>query len=97
MTSDENLTRWAVVFQHVPPNVAAFSDPFFQDPNMAAAVVQSKSADTIAANHYPETDQLNQIMRNYLQAAYLQQMTPQEALDAAAAEWDEILAKYDAK
>jgi ABC-type glycerol-3-phosphate transport system substrate-binding protein len=97
MTSDENLTRWAVQYQHVPPNVAAFSDPFFQDPNMAAAVVQSKSPDTIAANHYPETDQLNQIMRNYLQAAYLQQMTPKEALDAAAAEWDEILAKYDAK
>jgi multiple sugar transport system substrate-binding protein len=97
MTSDENLTRWAVKFQHVPPNVAAFSDPFFQDPNMAAAVEQSKSPDTIAANHYPETDQLNQIMRNYLQAAYLQQMTPQEALDAAAAEWDDILAKYDAK
>jgi multiple sugar transport system substrate-binding protein len=97
MTSDENLTRWAVQFQHVPPNVAAFADPFFQDPNMAAAVAQSKSSDTIAANHYPETDQLNQIMRNYLQAAYLQEMTPQEALDAAAAEWDEILANYDAE
>ena len=95
MTSDENLTRWALAFEHVPPNKAAFKDPFFQEPNMAAAAAQMLSADTVAANHYPEADQLNQIMRTYLQAAYLQEMTPQEALDAAAAEWDEILAQYD--
>ena len=97
MTSDENLTAWALVFEHVPPNIAAFDDPFFEDPNMAAAVAQSVHPDTISANHYPETDQLNQIIRNYLQAAYLLEMTPQEALDAAAAEWDEILAQYDAE
>jgi multiple sugar transport system substrate-binding protein len=95
MTSDENLTEWALVFEHVPPNVAGFEHEFFDDPSMAAAVAQSLSPDTIAANHFPETDQLNQIMRTYLQAAYLQEMTPQEALDAAAAEWDEILAQYD--
>lgn len=95
MTSDENLTEWAVAFGHVPPNYAAFDHEFFTDPSMAAAVAQTKSPDTIPANHYPETDQLNQIMRTYLQKAYLKEMTPKEALDAAAAEWDEILAKYD--
>lgn len=95
LTSDENLTEWARQFQHVPPNVAAFEEDFLKnDVSFAAAIAQSKHADTISANHYPETDQLNQIMRTYLQAAYLGEMTPQEALDAAAAEWNEILVQY---
>jgi ABC-type glycerol-3-phosphate transport system substrate-binding protein len=57
----------------------------------AQAVVQPG---VIPANQYPEGDALNAIMRTYLQAAYLGQMTPQEALDKAAEEWNAILAKY---
>lgn len=95
LTSDEHLAEWARQFEHVPPNVAAFEEDFLKDDvNFAAAVVQSQHPDTVSANHYPETDQLNQIMRSYLQAAYIGEMTPQEALDAAAAEWNEILAQY---
>ncbi len=95
LTSDENLTKWAVAFEHVAPNKAAANDPFYKEPNMAAAMAQQLSDETVPANYYPETDQLNQIMRTYLQAAYLKQLTPKEALDKAAAEWDAILQKYD--
>ncbi len=96
ITQDEHLTEWARQFEHIPPNVAAFSEPFLtEDPNFAAAAAQSQHPDTISANHYPETDQLNHIARTYLQAAFLLEMTPQEALDAAAAEWDAILENYD--
>lgn len=95
MTRDDILTEWAEAFEHVAPNKAAFESPLYDEPSMAAAARQTMSADTIPANHYPETDQLNQIIRTYLQGAYLQEMTPKEALDKAAAEWDEILAKYD--
>ena len=49
----------------------------------------------IPANHYPESIALNQIIRGYLQAAYIGDMEPKAALDAAAKEWNEILAKYD--
>lgn len=95
LTSDESLTEWGRQFQHVPPNVSAFEEDYLKnDPSFAAAIVQSRHQDTISANHYPETDQLNQIMRTYLQAAYLGEMTPQEALDAAAAEWNAILEQY---
>ena len=96
LTRDEHLTEWAKRFQHVPPNKAGLEEPFItDDPLFQAAALQSEHPDTISANHYPETDQLNQIIRGYLQAAYLQEMTPQEALDAAAAEWDAILQEYD--
>jgi ABC-type glycerol-3-phosphate transport system substrate-binding protein len=95
LTSDEHLTEWARQFQHVPPNVAAFKEDFLKnDSNFAAAIGQSQHPDTVSANHYPETDQLNQIMRTHLQAAYLGEMTPQEALDAAVTEWNKILAQY---
>ena len=95
LTSDESLTGWAIEFAHFPPNVSALEEDFIKnDANFVAAAIQAQHADTVSANHYPETDQLNQIMRTYLQAAYLEEMTPQEALDAAAAEWNEILVQY---
>jgi multiple sugar transport system substrate-binding protein len=95
MTQDKYLSEWAQEAQGFPPTVSAYNEPFMtEDPSFAAVSLQSLHPDTVSANHYPETDQLNQIMRTYIQAAYLQEMTPQEALDAAAAEWNEILVEY---
>lgn len=95
MTQDQFLTEWAQEVQGFPPNVSAYDEPFMtEDPAFHAVAIQSLHPDTISANHYPETDQLNQIIRGYIQAAYLLEMTPQEALDAAAAEWNEILIEY---
>jgi ABC-type glycerol-3-phosphate transport system substrate-binding protein len=67
----------------------------YQEGPMAVAAQVVGQPGVIAANQYPESDALNAIMRNYLQAAYLGQMTSKEALDAAAQEWNAILEKYD--
>lgn len=95
MTSDDILIRWNEATNNIPPNNAAFERPMFQEGPMAVAAQVVMQEGTIPANQYPESDALNGIMRNYLQAAYLGEMTAQEALDAAAAEWDEILQNYD--
>jgi multiple sugar transport system substrate-binding protein len=95
MTQDEVLTEQAIETQGFPPNIAAYGEPFMtEDPDFKAVALQSLHPDTVSANHFPETDQLNHIIRSYIQAAYLLEMTPQEALDAAAAEWNEILVEY---
>jgi multiple sugar transport system substrate-binding protein len=95
MTSDDVLTRWAVAFEHVPPIYAAFDEPIFQDGNMKVAVEAVQEDGVIVANQYPESTKLNTIIRNYIQAAYLGEMTAQEALDQAKVEWDEVLKNYD--
>jgi multiple sugar transport system substrate-binding protein len=95
MTSDDVLTRWNEATSNIPPNKAAFERPMYQEGPMAVAAQVVSQPGVIAANQYPESDALNAIMRNYLQAAYLGQMTSKEALDAAAKEWDAILVKYD--
>ena len=60
----------------------------FKEGPMAVAAEAVKQPGVIPANQYPESDALNAIMRTYLQAAYLGQMTPKEALEKAAAEWN---------
>jgi multiple sugar transport system substrate-binding protein len=95
MTSDDVLARWNKATDNVPPVVSAFEDPIYSDGPMAVAAEVVKQPGVIPANQYPESTRLNTIMRTYLQAAYLGQMTAEEALNAAAAEWDEVLKNYD--
>lgn len=95
MTSDDILIRWNEATNNIPPNTAAFERPLYQSGPMAVAAEVVKQPNVIPANQYPESDALNAIMRNYLQAAYLDQMTPKEALDKAAEEWNAILMTYD--
>ncbi len=95
MTSDDVLTRWNEATDNVPPVVSAFERPKFKEGPMAAAAEAVKQPGVIPANQYPESTKLNTIMRTYLQAAYLGQMTPKDALAKAAAEWDEVLKAYD--
>ncbi|NPV74830.1 MAG: sugar ABC transporter substrate-binding protein [Anaerolineae bacterium] len=95
MTSDDVLIRWNEATNNMPPNVAALERPMFKEGPLSVAAQAVVQPGVIPANQYPESDALNAIMRNYLQAAYLGQMTPKEALDKAAQEWDAILQKYD--
>lgn len=95
MTSDDILIRWNEATNNIPPNNAALERPLYQDGPMAVAAQVVNQPGVIPANQYPDSDALNGIMRNYLQAAYLEEMTAQEALDQAAAEWNEILQQYD--
>jgi hypothetical protein len=44
--------------------------------------------------HYPDSSNLESVLRSYIQAAYLQEQTPEEALAGAAAEWDVTLQDY---
>ncbi len=95
MTSDDVLGRWNAATDNVPPVVSAFENPIYAEGPMSVAAEVVKQPGVIPANQYPESTRLNTIMRTYLQAAFLGEMTPQEALDAAAAEWDEVLKNYD--
>lgn len=95
MTSDDVLTRWNDATDNIPPVVSAFDLPKYKDGPLAAAAEAVKQPGVIPANQYPESTKLNTIMRNYLQAAYLGQMSAQEALDKAAAEWNDVLKNYD--
>jgi len=94
MTSDESLNYWCEQFQQVSPLTSVSDSDYYQTQDYLVYAAQLSDPGTIVANHYVDSDSLNSIMRNYLQAAYLHQMTAQEALDAAAAEWDEILDEY---
>lgn len=95
MTSDDVLTRWNEATHNIPPNNAALEQPTYQEGPMFVAAQVVNQPGVIPANQYPESDALNGIMRNYLQAAYLGEMTPKEALDKAAEEWNIILKQYD--
>lgn len=95
MTSDDVLARWNEATDNVPPVKSAFSNPIYAEGPMSVAALVVGQPGVIPANQYPDSTQLNIIMRNHLQAAYLGEETPEEALKAAAAEWDEILKKYD--
>ena len=94
MTSDDVLTRWNIATNNMPPNNAALEDKTYKEGPLAVAAEAVKQPGVIPANQYPDSDALNGIMRTYLQAAYLGQMTPKEALDKAAAEWNADLVKY---
>jgi multiple sugar transport system substrate-binding protein len=95
MTSDDVLTRWNEATDNVPPVKSAFERPTYAEGPMSVAAEVVDQPGVIPANQYPESTRLNTIIRNYLQAAYLGQMTPQEALDQAALEWDDVLQNYD--
>lgn len=94
MTSDDALNRWCEAFGQVSPLTSIPDTAYFQNENYQILSRQQGDPGTIVANHYPDSDELNTTFRNYLQAAYLHQMTAEEALEAAASEWNVILANF---
>ena len=81
MTSDETLLKWNKETGNAPPIYSAWEDPYYADDRDWQVIEELAMQDNeyiIPANHYPESIALNQIMRGYLQAAYIGEMTPKE-------------------
>jgi multiple sugar transport system substrate-binding protein len=97
LASDENQKDWAMTAKWQPGNVNVVNDPdFLAIDNNATVSWISSNYTILPLSHYPDNANLEAILRSYIQAAYLQTMTPKEALDAAAAEWDAVLMEYQA-
>jgi len=95
MTSDDVMRRWATAFDFTPPNVMLLGDPTFtENPEQAAVAYTILNQEMYSLSHYPNNAELESILRSYIQGAYLEDMTPEEALTGAAAEWDQILEEY---
>ena len=94
MTSDESLNYWCEEYDQVSPLREVPDTEYYTSQDYQIKLAQLKDPGTIVANYYPDSDTLNSIMRGYLQAVYLKQMEPKEALDAAAQEWNEVLDAY---
>lgn len=97
LMSDDVMKRWAMAASFVPGNKAVLADPeFLADSENATVAYMLENYKVWPLSHYPDNANLEGILRTYLQAAYLGEMTPQEALDGAAEEWNVILEDYRA-
>ncbi len=95
-TSDEIMRRWSDALRFMPPNISLWEDPTFiaDDPErqVVADIISTQNAYPL--NGFPQGFDLDGILRTYLQAVYILDMTPEEAMAAAVAEWDPILMEY---
>lgn len=95
MMSDEVMKKWALAASFTPANVNVLKDPeFLANSEQATIAYILENYKILPLSHYPDNANLESKLRTYMQAAYLGEMTPQEALDGAAAEWDVILKDY---
>lgn len=101
LTNGENQLEFSKLTPILPSNVESLADPYFTEadddaePTDLVRIVsasQLESAELLVPpmNNYTE---LRQAMYDAISAAMLGEMTPQEALDKAEAEWNEILAQ----
>jgi len=98
LASDAVQLEWSLAAGWQPGNVAVLNDPQFtanQDNATVGWIMQNYTIYQLS--NYPDNANLEAILRTYLQASYLGTMTPQEALDAAAAEWNPILEQYQSE
>jgi len=97
MVDDPQMRRWALALGFTPPNITLLNSPGFADnPDQAVVGYTILNQKMYSLSHYPNNAELESILRSYIQAAFLQDMTPEEALAGAAAEWDPILAEFQA-
>lgn len=96
MVSDESMRRWALGGGFSPPNISLAEDPTYlaDDPEVETVAHVLQTQRIFPLSHYPEGYSLESILRAYQQAAYTMDMTPEDALAAAAAEWDPVLEEY---
>lgn len=94
--SDENMRRWADALRFMPPNLSLWENPDFiaDDPERAIVANIMNTQKMYPLDGYPDGDKLNGILRNYIQAVYIKDMTPEEAMAAATSEWNAILEPY---
>ena len=95
MCSEENMLRWATGTASLSGRESNWEDEYYQEDHWQTSIAQLRDCDNLfPANAYYDNETLNQILREYLGAAYIGEMTPQEALDTAAAEWNAILSEH---
>ena len=93
--SEENMLKWATGTWSLSGRESNWDDDYYKTDYWQTCINGLKNCDNLfPANAYYDNETLNQIMREYLGAAYIGEMTPQEALDAAAAEWNAILEEH---
>lgn len=94
MTSDASLDYWCESINQVSPLREVSDSAYYTSDVYLVLQEQLNDPGTIVANHYVDGEILNSIMRQYLVAAYMGEMSAEDALDAAAAEWNVILDNY---
>jgi multiple sugar transport system substrate-binding protein len=96
MVSEDSMRYWTSAFDFTPPNISILEDPAFTEgnPEQLAVAYAMLNQKMYPLAHYPESSDLESVLRSYIQAAYLESMTPEEALAAAADEWDAVLTNY---
>lgn len=95
MCSEENMLRWATGTASLSGRESNWTAEYYQDEIWQVCIEQLRDCDNLfPANAYYDNETLNQILREYLGAAYIGEMTPEDALNAAAEEWNDILSEH---
>jgi multiple sugar transport system substrate-binding protein len=99
MVSEGSMRKWTAAVDFTPPNVSLLTNEEWlaEDPEREVVAWVMLNQVMYPLAHYPDNFNLESILRNYMQAAYLQEMTAEEALAAAELEWNEILVEYQAE
>lgn len=96
MVSDDVMLRWSTALGFTPPNLSLLEEhpTFVDDPEQQRVAWVMQNQKLYPLSGYPSNAELESILRSYLQAAYLGQITPAEALERAEAEWNPILTRF---
>lgn len=96
ITSDDVMRRWSTAAGFMPPNKSLWEDPNWiaEDPERTTVIKVLETTKLYPLDGYPEGYDLNGILRNYIQAVYLKEMTPEKAMAEATSEWNVILEDY---
>jgi len=95
LTNEENLLKMCKSLNELSPIVSNWDDEFYASADWQVIIDALRKCDNIyPSNSYYDSNTLNQIMRDYLTAAFVGDITPEEALASAAEEWDALLSEY---
>ena len=96
MTNDDSMRRWSKSGGFIPPNLSLWNDPSWlaEDPERETIINSFATYKAYPLDGYPEGFNLQTILRNYIQAVYLKDMTAEDAMAKATEEWNAILVNY---
>jgi len=93
MTGAENMREWAGKGEFLPPVKELLNDSSFLKGPMTVFAAQAQQPST-AIGATPENTKLMEIVQNEMNQALTNKKSSKDALDAAAAKWNEILQQY---
>lgn len=96
MTSQSILREWSTRGSFMPTRSDVLQDPFFHTGMMTAFTEQALQPHTLVLGTLPDSGELLPALHEQMQAAYLGTVTPQQALQSAAAKWAEFLKRFRA-